>query len=574
MATACFINVYSGYIDRGATVSRTPREHYEIDEKDVKVGEPLPKWWGSPRSAPVVKAYDGQQLDLELRSKTFSIKVGEEVEIDSSSTDMGYGVICRDYYYVKLISTELIYIGDWQFGSTIRQELAGPIGDGEVWYPNGDHFKGRFHLSYASINGPAYAAEGRYEFADGSWIERAWINTSKDKKPEWWGLHGVFRIQHPKSNPNDPSSGKPDSIAMFLHGGKRYGFELFLGEKPWVKEWYAGDSEVRFTAPEELFHYEVEDFEIDETSKVDCTALRLTLRDGNKVYHIEQQGGSYTTNQYNNSIYEPSTRVTVELPNGDELDHHGDDVRDFKPYDGYVTYSCAKKLKYRTERWEKGERKEAREWRYDRRFAKQLELPCPIINDWSLAAFVWPDGHIEYSGRIYDGDVVNDRPEGRGVLTLDDGDRYEGEFHEGRCHGKGVFVNEKTGIHQEGTWVNGIYQEPNAATAPIVLHARWGRSHWSVGSTEPWKYEDCDFEAKLGALHFVAFSSVKIARIEKDCITLTHNSATFLLKPGEEVSFSEEIEGREWSDGCVYDGDEYSLELTWKEALWTCWRPH
>ena len=33
-----------------------------------------------------------------------------------------------------------------QFGDTIRQELDGPIGEGEVTYPNGDHFKGYFHL--------------------------------------------------------------------------------------------------------------------------------------------------------------------------------------------------------------------------------------------------------------------------------------------------------------------------------------------------------------------------------------------------------------------------------------------
>lgn len=55
-----------------------------------------------------------------------------------------------------------IYKGLWQYGSTIKQELKGPIGDGQVTYPNGDRFNGYFHLSYASINGPAYAAEGRY----------------------------------------------------------------------------------------------------------------------------------------------------------------------------------------------------------------------------------------------------------------------------------------------------------------------------------------------------------------------------------------------------------------------------
>ena len=261
MATACYINVYNSSIDRGATVSRCPREHYEIDEEQIKVGQPLPKWW-SCVGAPIVTVYDGQHLELELRGKTISIKIGEEVEIECTETNMGYGVICRDCYYVKLISTELIYKGDWQLADTILEKLAGPIGDGEVWYPNGDHFKGAFHLSYASINGPAYAADGRYEFADGSYIERAWIHTSKDKKPQWWGLHGVFRIHHPEG---------PDSIAMFLRGGKRYGFELFLGNKPWVNEWYANDSIVRFSAPEELFQYEVVDFEIDETSQENCS---------------------------------------------------------------------------------------------------------------------------------------------------------------------------------------------------------------------------------------------------------------------------------------------------------------
>ena len=37
----CGIKVY---VDRGATVDRTVSEHYEIDEEQIKVGEPLPKW--------------------------------------------------------------------------------------------------------------------------------------------------------------------------------------------------------------------------------------------------------------------------------------------------------------------------------------------------------------------------------------------------------------------------------------------------------------------------------------------------------------------------------------------------
>ncbi len=367
MATVCYINVYNSHMDRGAKVSSTPQEHYEVDESDIVVGEPLPKL----RNRNIVKAYDGNELVLWMdggpaipmyengklvmkdRSKTFAIKVDEEVEVACSEHNVGMGVISRNCYCVKLIGTKLTYIGGWQWGDTVRQILEGPIGKGEVLYPSGDYFNGVFHLNYASINGPAYAAEGRYEFADGSYIERAWIHTSEIRKPECWDLHGVFRVHHPDGH---------ESIAMFLHGGKRYGFELFLPkeswEKPWAREWYGGDSVIRYSGPDELFQYEVADYEIDEKSEVDCTTLKLTLKDGDKAYRIEQQGGRYTANEYNDNIYEPSTHVSVELPNGDILSHYGDDVRDFKPYDGYVKVYCAKTGLSHKEHWVKGELKE------------------------------------------------------------------------------------------------------------------------------------------------------------------------------------------------------------------------
>ena len=72
--------------------------------------------------------------------------------------------------------------------------------------------------------------------------------------------------------------------------------------------------------------------------------------------------------------------------------------------------------------------------------------------------------------------------------------------------------------------------------------------------------------AELGDLKFIGFGSMKIARIEKNCITLTRwDKDTYQLTPGETLKLSDTIEGREWSDGCVYDGDDYKLELTWKK---------
>jgi len=561
MATVCIYNVYIGTFDRGARVTSTPREHIEVDEKLIEVGKPLPKWIISG-SGPVVKAYDGAHIELDVRGKTVSIKVGEEVQVDGSEEHVGGGVYERSAYCVKLISTKVVYKGRLQFSDTIKQLLAGPIGDGEVWYPNGDHFKGYFHLNYAHINGPAYAAEGRYTFADGSYIEKAWINTSEKADADAWGLHGVFRIHHPD---------EADSIAMFYHGGKRYGFELFLPEKewekPWVREWYAGDRVIRYKGPNEVFYYKVDSYEIDETSRKDCTTLRLSLKDGSKVYQVCQEGGDWEGNNYGSYVYKLSTRASVILPNGDSIDHWGAGVREMKPYDGYVYMHNTKTGMYRSEQWADGQLKTAEGWKRDDRAAKSMELPDPF-GQGKAKARVWRDGYIDYNHEewIYEGEVVYDHPHGKGILTggkyYHEGEQYEGEFSGGRCHGRGIYVNEKAGIRQDGEWKEGIFQEPKAATAPIMLLAEYGRKEWSISNGGEWKWEEKVFEAEIGSLgHYIG--GLKIARIEKGCITLTHYERTQLLTPGQTVSFYQEVEGREWSDGCVYNGTDYKLQLTW-----------
>ena len=440
-----------------------------------------------------------------------------------------------------------IYKGGWQLGDTIRQELEGPIGEGEVTYPNGDHFKGYFHLSYASINGPAYAADGRYDFADGSFIEKTWIDTSSDQTI--FDLHGVFRIHHPQGH---------DSIAMFFRN-KRIGFELVLAEKPLAIEWYAGERQRE---------WEIESHDIKQPDE-NCLNLTLTLKDGTR---IEQRGGRYTSNNYNHHIYEPHIEITVYSPDGDSIDMWNWGLKSLKPYDGNFTVHCAETQQFREEHWENGNLTKAEDWKRDLRAATKLRLPNPFGRG-ETDAWLWKDGHIEYEANIwtYNGEVKDDRPEGRGTLVggkySHEGESYVGEFHEGRAHGQGVFEDAKAGIRQEGTFVKGEYQEPNAATGPIILHAHHGHSSWSISSQSDWKYEDSDFEAKLDRLPFSGFGDIKIARIEKDCITLADYSGNVKeLHPGETVHYSAEIEGREWSDGCVYDGDDYSLDLTWMEV--------
>ena len=529
MSSTVFINVYKSYVDRGATVSRTPSEHYEVDEEDIKIGKPLPKWRSG--GAPIVTAYNEQQIELEYEGKSFLIKVGEEVTVSISGYDVGMGVSVHEYYCVKLIGKKITYIGSWQWPSTIRQELEGPIGNGEVKYPNGDCFKGYFHLSYACINGPAYAAEGRYEFADGSYIEKAWITTDNDHNPDHWGLNGVFRIHHP---------GGYDSIAMFIRG-KRYGFELGLPESkysnPWVSEWFEGDEIIRYSGPNEREKIEVTDYEIDETSKKGCMTLRLTLGNGCR---IEQQGGRYEANQYDNDIYHPDTHSIIHLPNGDILDHNGSCVREYKPYDGYVDVFSAKKGKSRTELWKKGKRKSHEDWEYDKRFINSVELPNPTGAHGTMTAYVWKDGHIEYNNKewVYDGEVSCNRPHGKGVLQGDayhNNRRLEGEF------ANGVYVSNEKNLDGE-----------------ITLHVKSGHSHGGG-----WKYEEKDIVAIRGTLKIDGFWNYEITSIKSDCITIEFYEEKYEVRPGKPLLLYKEIEGREWSDGCVYDSDEYNLELTW-----------
>lgn len=483
-------------------------------------------------------AYDGLQITLERDGKTFCIKVGEEIEVERSEREASTGGYCRTYCNVKLIGTRLVYKGGWRpSGNTIMQKLAGPLGNGTVLYPNGDRFQGFFHLSYACIGGPAYAADGRYDFADGSYIERAWINTSDNHQPECWGLNGVFRIHHPEEY---------DSVAMFLHGGKRYGFELCLPkdscEKPWVREWFAGDLVIRYLKPDKLFRYEIVDYEIDETSKKDCTTLRLTISDGNIIYRIEQQGGRYEANQYDNYIYHPYTHVIIYLPNGDIMEHRGSSVRDFKAYDGYVDMYCAKTGKSRTEHWEKGLLTDNQEWKYDKRGSISVELPNPTGANGKMEANVWTDGHIEYKYKewVYDGEVKNNCPNGKGVLVagrLHNNRRYEGLFADG------VFISDEK--HLDGE---------------ITLHVKSGHCGGSGG----WKYEERDIVARRGTLNIQGFWNYEITGVRHDSVTIEFYEEKYYVRPEEPLRLYKEIEGREWSDGCVYDSDDYSLELTWK----------
>ena len=429
--------------------------------------------------------------------------------------------------------SRITYIGGWQYGDTVRQELAGPIGEGIVEYPNGDKFKGIFHLSYAHINGPAYAAKGEYRFADGSVIEQAWIDTSDDL--EVMDLIGVFPVKHPQG---------PDTLTPFYRH-KRNGIEVVLAEKPYAVEW---------SEDEKLQELEVDSYDYKKIDE-DRSILTVTLRDGTVIMHYS---GQLELNNYDERVFKTHIESEVHDPDGGFVNGSGYSFKGLKPYDGYLTIHTANGKCHR-ETWKEGQLMETGEERWDYRGAKRSELPEPFNKDKKIKAWVW-DSHIDYSDTwIYDGEMQDGLPNGHGVLFGNDvdtrGRRYEGEFKDGLCHGHGVFTYPEGGICQDGEWVEGVFQESDAPTEPIMLHVRLS------GDSS----DDRTVEAKVGEFPFFrGFGGLRIERIEKRCITFSFYEEVKLLTPGETLRMHSEIEGREYSDGCVYEYYDYYLHITWK----------
>ena len=54
----------------------------------------------------------------------------------------------------------------------------------------------------------------------------------------------------------------------------------------------------------------------------------------------------------------------------------------------------------------------------------------------------------------YVGELVNDKPHGKGTITYENGDSYEGEWKEGKKHGKGTLTTSAGGKY-EGEWKEG-----------------------------------------------------------------------------------------------------------------------
>lgn len=421
------------------------------------------------------------------------------------------------------------YYGDWQWGDVILQRLEGPHGKGVIEYPNGDRFEGLFHLSFAHLNGPAYCARGTYLFAGGDKLEDCWIDG--DDRPT-----GVYRLLHPDGS---------ESIAMWRYG-KRWGLEVVPGDHPVANEYE--DGQVVRTHEEITYTFSPHDNA--------CNDLEVTLKDGTRVLQ-----------RYLYGDHEPKLTCCVWYTDGDHFVHYGDDVHLLRPWNGYGSYHRAADGKSLWCKWVEGVPQEDN-WKYDEDGARKTVIPhTPYGTEKECECLLWPDGRIKwgYEG-IYEGEVKDGLPEGHGVFYDEEGRRYEGAFHEGYAHGHGIYTFPGADIRQEGEWVRGLYQDPEAATADIMLHIVWQHGEWETYSDTKTEKKEFTVKAAKGPLQLPVFSCrVDIEKITDHEIVFSQSGeAPQTLTPGGSLHFSAEIEGREWSDGCVYDGDEYSMTIHWK----------
>ena len=430
----------------------------------------------------------------------------------------------------KRIEDGKIYHGEWQEGSVIQQKLDGPIGDGSIDYPNGDRFEGYFHLSFAHINGPAFMAEGTYRFANGDRIEHCWINGND-------ALYGVYETLHADGS---------RSFAMWC-GGRKQGFEVVpTGDSLAAREYRDGEAVGSQQASSYTF----------TPSDDACNQLEVVLSNGERVvYRFD----------YNNA--EPTLRCQLYTLDGDWIEYNAySEMHNMRPWDGRFIYHRFKDGMKLDDHWKNGQPEGKQDWEHDDEGARKISLTDPYGSGYQYNALVWPDGHIRLGYSFnYVGDVVDDRPEGHGELFDRAGRRYEGGFHEGLCHGHGVYTFPAIGLRQEGEWVNGVYQNPDTPKSPVMLHIRWWHEHCSPGGTTPDPAKEWTLEAKPGELDLpVHTCGVRIEAVNAESILLSkHSMYPHTLGPGQSARFCDEVEGREWSDGCVYDSDEYTIEIDW-----------
>merc|ERR1711994_296984 len=64
-------------------------------------------------------------------------------------------------------------------------------------------------------------------------------------------------------------------------------------------------------------------------------------------------------------------------------------------------------------------------------------------------------GNDEFLRQFYEGEFVNKKAHGKGMMRWNQGDKYEGEWKEGLRHGRGKYTYPNKDVYN-GNWNNGV----------------------------------------------------------------------------------------------------------------------
>ena len=421
------------------------------------------------------------------------------------------------------------YYGEWSEASTISQKLAGPIGQGVAEWETGDRFEGYFHLNYAYINGPCYVANGKYTFADGKYIDKAWIRTLD--KLDGFGLEGLFEIFD--------SNGERYSITPFHHN-VRHGVEYLASGK--AIEWYKG---------EKLAEYEVESFSF-ETFSDKTTELSIDLVGG---INVTMYGGMIRSNGYG-YVYDVRLEGAIKYTDGTTFSSIGYDIRNLRPYNDKYGKRCYPNGRVVTEKYNGYElvSQEFCEWMES--YAILLpNVPYPTDPQRCESARVW-DGHIRYyDGATYDGEMEDSVPHGKGIFRTNnhEGVCYEGTFSKGRCHGKIIKTSSNPAETTEDEWESGKIL---GGVQSITLRYEW-------------RYVDRKTEEASGEIELNLYTKIDLdgfrhiypREITDEVVRFSTNQE---LHKGSSLRIYNEIEHE--IGEVVSHTENYTLTLHWDEA--------
>lgn len=430
------------------------------------------------------------------------------------------------------------YNGEWQQGSTVSQKLEGPIGYGSAEFENGDIFEGMFLLSYASINGPAYLAHGRYTFADGRYIENAWINTSKEV--EKFALKGVYEIRN--------ADGTLSSITSFLDN-MRHGVEVVVADKSEAIEWYMD---------KECGRYGVSEYTVEAKDK---DRREVTILLDNEVI-VKMICGRLVDNGRGNWIFDNYLMGCIYYTNGNIYTSVNYGIRNLEAYNGWGTLHSKITGKCSDQLYKDGVLEESEDEEWSDMVSSIVTLPHPTRPDIKMKAKVW-GRHIKYDGYglVYDGDVVDNIPNGKGVLSVNGEYSLDGDFKDGLCDGHLKITSLFYKNSAEGEWRDG---KPVNAPQSVTLHYCDVVENCTIGGscTEKSRNEGTTVVTARSELRIFKWDDIFVMETAENHILFLGGR---VLPRGGKICFSYSTDGYEDHEGVVWDTNEHTLTLEWRE---------